>query len=44
MKRKLSRRAFIGTLFGTAAVAGCSPIIDRLAHEGLPDSLNPTGW
>jgi uncharacterized protein (DUF1800 family) len=43
MQRKLTRRAFFGAMLGVTAAAGCSPIIDRLTHEGLPDGLNPPG-
>ncbi|NDJ86551.1 MAG: DUF1800 domain-containing protein, partial [Chloroflexi bacterium] len=40
---RLSRRGFIGSLLGAAAISSCSRLIDELAHEGLPDSLSPPG-
>lgn len=43
MKYKFSRRGFLGAALGLTATAGCSRVIDELAHEGLPDSLNPPG-
>lgn len=43
MSRKLTRRSFLGATLAATAAAGCSPLIDQLAHEGLPESLNPPG-
>lgn len=47
MTSKLSRRAFLGTLFGvtaaSASISGCSKVVDELAQPDLPDSLNPPG-
>ncbi len=36
---KLSRRAFLGSILGAAAVSGCSRVIDDLAQPDLPDQL-----
>lgn len=43
MAIKLSRRAFLASVLGATAATGCSRVIDELAKEGLPDSLNPPG-
>ena len=43
MNGRLTRRGFLVGLLGGVTAAGCSPVIDRLTHEGLPDSLNPPG-